>query len=161
MQIRRYEDSDYESTVALWRAVARATYHFLPTEMSHTEAEDRAYFRDVIAAKNEIWLTEENGDLVGFLACADGYVNRLYVAVDRQRRGIGAALLDRARERFPTGLRLHTHQKNVGACRFYEKEGFAVLRYGLSPPPENEPDVEYGWIPSFPATGTSLGLAPG
>jgi putative acetyltransferase len=143
----RFEDADFEPTLSLWRSVTRATYTFLPTEMSHTAEEDRAYFRNVIAAKNEIWLAEEAGRLFGFLAGTDGYVDRLYVAVDRQRQGIGTSLLALAKEQWPTGLRLHTHQKNVGACHFYEEEGFEVARYGVSPPPESEPDVEYRWTP--------------
>lgn len=102
--------------------------------MSHTAEEDRAYFQNVIAAKNEIWLAEAAGRLVGFLAGTDGYVDRLYVAVDRQRQGIGTSLLALAKEQWPTGLRLHTHQKNVEACHFYEKEGFEVARQGGSVP---------------------------
>ncbi len=34
------------------------------------------------------------------------------------------------------------------ARRFYEKNQFRVVRLGLSPPPENEPDVEYRWRPA-------------
>lgn len=148
MRIRPYTPADFESTVALWRAVARATYHFLPTELAHTEEEDRANFLDVIATHNDLWLAEDDEQLVGFLAIAKGYVDRLYIAVDRQRHGIGTALLEKARELSPEGLRLHTHQQNVGACRFYEQQGFEVVRYGISPPPESAPDVEYGWAPA-------------
>ncbi len=28
---------------------------------------------------------------------------------------------------------------------FYEKNGFIAEKYGISPPPESEPDVEYHW----------------
>jgi ribosomal protein S18 acetylase RimI-like enzyme len=47
----------------------------------------------------------------------------------------------------PQGLELHTHQQNTGARRFYERHGFAAVRFGLSPPPESAPDVEYHWRP--------------
>ena len=32
--------------------------------------------------------------------------------------------------------------------RYFERRGFEVFEYGVSPPPESEPDVEYRWRPS-------------
>jgi len=144
MRIRPYTEDDYEPTVALWREVSRVTYTFLTP---HTEDEDRAYFRNVIAVENDLWVAEDDGRIAGYLAIRQDYIDRLYVAVDRQGEGVGTALLEHAQRLSPTGLRLCTHQKNVQACRFYERRGFTALRYGLSPPPELEPDVEYGWRP--------------
>ena len=106
MRIRRYAPDDLEPMLGLWRAVKTATYDFLPTEQNRPIEQDRAYLRDVIAASHEIWLAEDDGEPVGFLAIADGHVDRLYVAVDRQRQGIGTLLLDKARELSPSGLRL-------------------------------------------------------
>ena len=31
---------------------------------------------------------------------------------------------------------------------FYEKRGFSAVRFGVSPPPESEADVEYHWKPA-------------
>ena len=59
--------------------------------------------------------------------------------------GIGQALLNFARERSPDHVWLYTLQINVGARAFYEKNGFVAEKFGISPPPENEPDVEYHW----------------
>jgi hypothetical protein len=42
-------------------------------------------------------------------------------------------------------LRAYTFQKNSPARAFFEKHGFEIVRTGLSPPPENEPDLEYVW----------------
>jgi ribosomal protein S18 acetylase RimI-like enzyme len=53
----------------------------------------------------------------------------------------------KAQELSPDGLELHTHQENTKARRFYEKHGFEVVRFGVSPPPESAPDVEYHWRP--------------
>ena len=85
----------------------------------------------------------EGADLLGFIALRGSYVDRLYVHPDRQRRGVGEALLRRALALSPQGLELHTHVKNVKARAFYEKHGFRAVRFGVSPPPESEPDVEY------------------
>jgi hypothetical protein len=42
-------------------------------------------------------------------------------------------------------LELHTHQENHAARQLYEKHGFRAVKFGLSPPPEGAPDVEYHW----------------
>lgn len=44
--------------------------------------------------------------------------------------------------------RVWTHQKNSKARAFYEKWGLTAVRFGMSPPPESEPDVEYQWRPA-------------
>ena len=62
-----------------------------------------------------------------------------------QRRGVGTALLERAKELAPEGLTLFTHQRNERARAFYERRGFRAVQFGVSPPPESEPDVKYAW----------------
>jgi ribosomal protein S18 acetylase RimI-like enzyme len=54
-------------------------------------------------------------------------------------------LLDRAKELAPDGLTLFTHQGNERARAFYERRGFRAVAFGVSPPPESEPDVKYAW----------------
>ena len=143
-QIRRYEDGDFEETLTLWRSVSAATYTFFPPELAHTEAEDRAYFAGHIAP-NELWVAEEETRITAYMALEDDLIDRLYVAVDQQRRGVGTALLEHAKALRPEGIRLFAHRENTGARRFYEKHEFVVFRLGLSPPPESLPDVEYRW----------------
>ena len=92
-------------------------------------------------------MVEICGRLVGFVALEGSYVDRLYVHPQCQRRGVGSLLLRKAFELSPEGVELHTHQKNETGCAFYEKHGFRAVRYGTSPPPESEPDVEYHWRP--------------
>ena len=57
------------------------------------------------------------------------------------------ALLDRAKTLSPEGITLYTHQRNENARAFYERRGFEAVEYGVSPPPESEPDVKYRWRP--------------
>ena len=83
--------------------------------------------------------------VVGFLAMQDHLIDRLYVDPKYQARGIGSSLVTHAKMQFPDGLKLHTHQQNKRACEFYEQSGFEPVGYGLSPPPESLPDVEYRW----------------
>ena len=75
----------------------------------------------------------------------DDSVDRLYVDTPAQGKGVGSALLDRAKALSPEGLRLVTLEHNEQARRFYERRGFVAYNHGRSPAPENEPDVWYRW----------------
>jgi len=59
-----------------------------------------------------------------------------------------SSLSQLAKAMHPNGLELHTHQENRAARRLYEKHGFKAVKFGVSPPPESAPDVEYHWRPS-------------
>ena len=147
ISIRAYAEDDFDAVVALWGVTWRATYTFFRNPQAHTLGEDRVYFRNVIAAENDLYVAESDGVILGYLALQGDFIDRLYVALERQRQGVGTALLEHAKRLSPAGLRLFTHQGNTGACRFYEKHAFEAIRYGLSPPPESEPDVGYVWKP--------------
>ena len=75
-------------------------------------------------------------------------VDQLHVEPGSQGRGIGTALLDRAKQLAPEGLTWFTHQRNERARAFYERRGFRAVEFGVSPPPESEPDVRYAWVPT-------------
>jgi len=147
MEIRPLAADDVDAVVRVWSATKRDTYDFIPQEQGRSVADDDAFFREHILPRCAIWIAIENGNVLGFLAIATTYVDRLYVRPDAQRRGVGAALLAKAIELSPSGFELHTHQKNTKARAFYEKAGLTAVRFGLSPPPESEPDVEYHWRP--------------
>jgi GNAT superfamily N-acetyltransferase len=75
------------------------------------------------------------------------YLDRLYVDPSEWRQGWGTLFIELAKTRSPQGLELHTHQENRAAHALYEKHGFKAVRFGISPPPESAPDVEYHWRP--------------
>jgi ribosomal protein S18 acetylase RimI-like enzyme len=112
---------------------------------------------EIFQRNEEVWLAEENGRAVGFLAIrrsrSQGWevLERLYVEPEAQNRGIGAALLEQAKRLRPGGLYLWVFQRNAGARRFYERHGFRVvtLRFGAAADNmENEPDALYAWVPT-------------
>ena len=83
--------------------------------------------------------------LLGLLALEAPWIRHFTIIPEYRQRGIGTALLQRARKLSPTGLRLFTFQRNEAARAFYAKHGFAAVAFGVSPAPELEPDVEYRW----------------
>jgi ribosomal protein S18 acetylase RimI-like enzyme len=145
--VRRMVESDSRAVVELWHHTKRDAYPYLPLEQGRSLEEDSEFFHQKLLPRFDIWVAEREGRLVGFLAICGSYIDRLYVFTEAQRRGIGTALLRHAMNLSPGGLELHTHEKNLGARRFYEKHGFRAVRFGKSPLPENEPDVEYHWRP--------------
>ncbi|HVZ37367.1 MAG TPA: GNAT family N-acetyltransferase [Polyangiaceae bacterium] len=115
------------------------------SEQLRTEAEYTGFFRNVVVPRSDLWLATLEGRVAGVLALYGSELDRSYVAPEAQNRGLGSALVQHAQRLHPTGLTLVTHQRNTGARRLYERHGFDARRYGTSPPPENEPDVEYEW----------------
>jgi GNAT superfamily N-acetyltransferase len=110
---------------------------------------------DLFTRNEDVWLAEENGHLLGFFAIRRSRTNdwetleRLYVEPNEQGRGIGTALLDKAKALRREGLYLWVFQKNTGAIRFYERHGFRLVK--LTDGEDNmerEPDALYAWIPS-------------
>lgn len=145
--IRKMEASELEATVAVWR---RSRWHAQPRleeRMGHTPEDDLRHFRDTVARDYEVWVAAEDGGIAGLLAVGRGCVDQLYVDPDAQGRGVGTALLEKAKQILPGGLTLFTHQSNARARAFYERRGLRAVRFGVSPPPESEPDVEYAWRP--------------
>ncbi len=148
VRVRRMRAPELTETVRLWCRSKADAYPWLAVEKTYTFEDHRRYFRDQVVPNHEVWLAEVDGEVVGLLAIdADGLIDQLFVDPAWQRRGVGSVLLAHARECSPGGLRLFTFQRNERARRFYEKHGFRAVRFGRSPPPEDEPDVEYAWSP--------------
>jgi ribosomal protein S18 acetylase RimI-like enzyme len=143
VQIRSVEPDDTEAVGDVFLACA-AEMTYLPD--LYTEAETRTFIRDVLLPNNEVWVAEEDGRVVGFTGFGDDVVRHLWVHPQAQNRGVGAALLTRAKERRPDGLQLWVFQKNVGARRFYERHGFTLVKLtDGSANEEKEPDALYEW----------------
>ena len=143
--IREYRSEDFDAVTILWRVAREKSLPHFHREKGHFFYEDQDYLRDHILKENNVWVVDVNGRPVAFLAMRDDFIDHLYVHPDYQKRGIGKALLDYARKLSPDHLWLYTLQVNENARSFYEKNGFIVEKLGFSPPPENEPDVEYHW----------------
>lgn len=107
---------------------------------------------DLFSRHEDVWLAEEDGLPVGFLAIrrsrTEGWevLEKLYVEPEAQSRGIGTVLLDQAKALRPDGLHLWVFQKNIGAIRFYERHGFRLVKLtDGTGNMEHEPDALYAW----------------
>jgi ribosomal protein S18 acetylase RimI-like enzyme len=146
--VRRMGSGELGEVIDTWYRSLIGSLAFLRPDQLRSEVDYKRFFREVVVTSRDLWVAELEGRVAGVLALEDVEIDRLYVAPEAQRRLVGAALLDHAKALHPNGLTLVTHQRNTGACRFYERHGFEVRKFGVSPPPESEPDVTYAWSPS-------------
>jgi ribosomal protein S18 acetylase RimI-like enzyme len=147
-EVRRARPDELEAAVGVWeRARWDAQQPRLKERMKYAHEDSLRHFRDVVMRNHEVWLAVEDDAIVGMLAFGEHAIDQLHVEPRCQGRGIGTALLDRAKARSPRGLTLSTHQGNERARAFYERRGFRAVQLGVSPPPEGEPDVKYAWDP--------------
>jgi ribosomal protein S18 acetylase RimI-like enzyme len=137
---------------------AREEWEFVPPVPDEALPE---IAEELFERHEEIWLAEEAGRPLGFLAIRRSrrhgweVLEKLYVDPEAQNRQVGSALLDQAKALRPDGLVLWVFQQNTGARRFYERHGFHVvaLRFGAAADnSEGEPDALYAWSPSTSAT---------
>jgi GNAT superfamily N-acetyltransferase len=141
--IRRATASDAESIADVYLASFHATYDF---PLAHSDDDVRRWILETVVPEQETWVAEEDARVVALLVVTPGWIEQLYVAPDRLRRGIGRALLDHAKARAAGGLSLYTFQANARARRFYERNGFTAEWLGDgSANEEGQPDVRYVW----------------
>lgn len=143
--VREYRDADFDAVTILWRISREKSLPEFQMLKGHFFFEDRDYFKNHVMKENRIWVVEVDNRPVAFMAMKQEFVDQLYIHPDYWRQGIGNALLNFAREQSPEHVWLYTLQVNVNARAFYEKNGFVAEKFGISPPPESEPDVEYHW----------------
>jgi ribosomal protein S18 acetylase RimI-like enzyme len=146
--IRPFQPADEADVVAVWHRAGMAAYTFLPTWQDFTLEQARGVFNRIIRPHCAIWVATLEERVVAYLAMQGSYIDRLYVDPLEWRHGWGTQLVHVAKHVSPRGLELHTHQENFGARAFYERHGLRAVKFGLSPPPESAPDVEYHWRPA-------------
>lgn len=133
-----------EELVRTWRA---AFERAVGIRDPHPLEDQLAYLDREVLPRHEVLLVLDGarGPLVAFLAFSKDEIGHLYVHVDHQRKGIGSALLDHAKQCSDGRLRLFTFQSNLAARRFYERHGFRVIARGFEPQWQL-PDLQYEWV---------------
>jgi GNAT superfamily N-acetyltransferase len=150
VEIRPAREDEIEPLTRLFIR-ARNEMDYLPRVPDEAAVPIAARIRE----HEEVWVAEEDGRLLGFLGIEEStnlggapVLEKLYVEPGDQSRGIGSALLDKAKELRPDELYLWVFQKNP-ARRLYERHGFELVR--LMDGAENmerEPDALYRWAGS-------------
>ncbi len=150
MEIRRARDEEIEPLTRLFIR-ARNEMDYLPWVPDEAAVPIAARIRE----HEEVWVAEEEGRLLGFLGIEHStnldapVLEKIYVDPAEQNRGVGSALLAKAKELRPSELYLWVFQKNP-ARRLYERQGFELVELtDGADNMEREPDALYRWNGSW------------
>lgn len=91
----------------------------------------------------EVYVYENDREIWGFIGLNGEYIEGIFVSSEMQSQGIGKRLLDFVKTK-KTELRLNVYRKNMRAIRFYQREGFKILREGMDEA-TGEKDYEMTW----------------
>ncbi len=114
----------------------------------HSFEDTVVFFGDFVIANQIVMVAVVEEGVAGFIAIEGAYVDHLYVQPAYQGIGVGGALLKKAKELRPRGLKLWTFERNSAARQFYEKRGFVAIAFtDGARNEERTPDVLYEWKP--------------
>ena len=112
----------------------------------HSREELAGFFTQELLQKRMVLVAELNGAVVGYLTMSgEGSVPALYLEPEARGRGIGKALLDRAKALSRGKVELTVFEPNVAARRFYEREGFVEVPEGRKIEQEGIPILLMRW----------------
>lgn len=132
------------TVAALWRRSWISAYPHVPEPPPLEDWVRR--LQEFLSQRREIVLCHQ-GRIVQALMIIDpkaAHVSQLFVDVPYQRQGVGSAMLDYMRDRFPDGYTLNVVVDNINAIRFYEKYGLTRGKPSISPITFRQ-RIEYFW----------------
>lgn len=142
--LRRAIPNDARAIADIHIAARRDALPYLPE--LHDDEETLGWIADTVIPNQEVWVANRGDTVDGYLAMSGTELNDLYVRPGQQGKGIGRALLEKAKELSSGELQLWTFQRNDLARAFYERHGFvAVEMTDGEGNEEREPDVRYAW----------------
>lgn len=132
------------TVAALWRRSWISAYPHVPDPPPVGDWAQR--LEEALSQGREIILCQQARTIQAFMIIDPkaAHVSQLFVDVPCQRQGIGSAMLDYMRRRFPDGWTLNVVVDNINAIRFYEKYGLTRGRPSISPISFRR-RIEYFW----------------
>ena len=125
--IREFQKGDLERVAEIWLAANTQAHGFI--SRAYWEGRLETVRGLLLQAELYVWQAE-SGALQGFIGLSGEHIEGLFVWPPAQGRGIGKALLDRAKNS-RRRLTLNVYRKNERAAAFYRREGFQVRGEGV------------------------------
>ena len=139
--------SDANVIANLYLASRKKYISFAP--LVHSDTVIQQWMHDILIPSAQVWVVEKNDVIIGMMAIDEiqgvNWIEQLYVLPEAVGHGAGSLLMAKAKSLNPP-IRLRTFQENLGARRFYERQGFKIIEF--SDGSENEeqcPDMLYEW----------------
>ena len=139
MMIRKLQNADIDRVTDIWLDANLRAHSFISPQYW------KGNFETVkkMLPQAEVYVYENDREIWGFIGLNGEYIEGIFVSGEMQSRGIGKRLLDFVKTK-KTELHLNVYQKNMRAIRFYQREGFKILREGMDEA-TGEKDYEMTW----------------
>ena len=118
--IRPYTDHDTDAVVSIWRAASERAHPFLSAAFLDGEAEN---VRNVYPQFAEIWVLEDDGKPIGFIALLGAEVGAIFLRPEHHGQGHGRAMMDFAVAK-RGAVTLDVFKANATGRAFYDRYGF-------------------------------------
>ena len=122
--IRRYKNEDVDDVVSVWRMASDLAHPFLTQAFQDKEQHN---VRHVYPQFAEIWVKEESGNIIGFIALIENELGAIFLHPDFHSRGMGREMMDFAVQQ-KGRLTLDVFEKNKIGRRFYKRYGFTFVK---------------------------------
>jgi len=121
--IREYRAADIEQILAIWLSASIKAHDFIEPSFWKSKIGE---MRHVYIPASETVVYEAGGEVVGFYCLYENNLAAIFVAPDSQGKGVGAVLLDDAKNRRER-LQLTVYKENAPSIKFYQQHGFTLL----------------------------------
>lgn len=121
--IRSYRPTDLDKVVNIWYEASKIAHSFISEEAL---ASQKKLVINTYLPVAETWVSEEDGELVGFISLLENMVGGLFVSPLYQGTGTGTKLIEHARS-LRGSLSVEVFKENIKARKFYEKCGFILM----------------------------------
>jgi GNAT superfamily N-acetyltransferase len=129
--IRPCRDDELGEVLAIINEAAEAYRGVIPDDVWHEPYMDAEEFDREVESGVRFWGYEADGELIGAMGIQPvgdvDLIRHAYVRPDRQRRGVGGALLRRLREQSSRPMLVGTWAAATWAIDFYRRHGFELL----------------------------------
>ena len=133
--IRSFENKDLDQVMSIWLQVNMESHSFIEADYWKNNYE---MVREMIP-KAEVLVSEENGQIRGFIGLIDTYIAGIFVRAAEQSKGVGTGMLHTVMKS-RDNLRLNVYKKNMRAVSFYQHYGFQIINQGID---ESTSEEEY------------------
>ena len=122
--IRKMTSDDLDTVGQIWLTASIVAHDFVPADFWRSDLETMTT-QILPHPDTEGYVHEGDGTIDGFISLAGNWVGCLFVTPERQRHGVGSALLEHVKQ-LHSALALTVYKKNADATRFYEAHGFRI-----------------------------------
>jgi GNAT superfamily N-acetyltransferase len=131
LDLRPCRDDDFATLHSLINSAAEAYRGVIPQDRWHDPYMPADQLAADIRAGVRFWAVEEDGQILGVMGIQSvrdvELIRHAYVRPDRQRGGVGAALIEHLKSRSPGRLLVGTWSAAHWAIAFYRRHGFVPV----------------------------------